>query len=326
MADLSAIDPEVRRSVDAIRAAYPWAILVAQGATAFRARLAEVTPRRPAPEPNPRVLSADRMIPGPVGPSGLRVRLHRPAAQTQDLPCYLHIHGGGYVLGSVDGQDSLIAPQVERLDCVVVSVDYRLAPEHPYPAAVDDCYAALQWIVENAADLRIDPTRLVIGGASAGGGLAAAVALRSRDRGGPAMGFQYLVSPMLDDRNVTPSSHEFAGDWPGLPREAIAACWNAYLEGRAGGAEVPEYAAPARAVDLAGLPPAYVDCGGLDALRDEATAYAERLMQAGVPVELHIHPGVFHGWDLVAPEASVTIRAQTLRLRALRAALHPLGR
>lgn len=305
-----------------MRSAYPWEILVSDGAPAFRARLAEIARGRPAPAPNPAVTSADRLIPGPLGPSSLRVRVHRPANQTSELPCYMHIHGGGYVMGSVDGQDPFIAPHVERLDCVVVSVDYRLAPEHPYPAALEDCYAALQWIVEHAVELRIDASRIAVGGASAGGGLTAALALVARDRRGPAIAFQYLIYPMLDDRNVSPSSREFVGAWPGLPREASVAGWDAYLGGRAGDADVSEYAALARATDLTNLPSAYVDCGGLDVLRDETIDYAERLMQAGVPVELHVYPGVFHGWDLVATKAAITLRAHDQRFRALRAALH----
>jgi acetyl esterase/lipase len=322
MADLSAIDSEVRNYVQAMRAGYPWEVLVSDGAPAFRARLADITGGRPAPAPNPAVHSEDRMIRGPGGPSSLRVRIHRPADQRADLPCYMHIHGGGYVMGGVEGQDPFIAPHVEALDCVVVSVDYRLAPEHPYPAAVEDCYAALQWIVGHAEELRIDPSRVAVGGASAGGGLAAAVALLSRDREGPTIIFQYLVYPMLDDRHSTPSSREFAGDWPGLPLEASISCWDAYLDGRAGGVDVPPYAAPARATDLVALPSAYIDCGGLEVFRDEAIEYAQRLMQAGVTVELHVHPAVFHGWDLVAPNAAISVRARTLQFRALRAALH----
>jgi acetyl esterase/lipase len=323
MANLSSIDPDVRPYVDVMRAAYPWEVLLADGAPAFRSRLAEIGRGRSIPAPNPAVVSADQIISGPLGPDSLRVRVHRPADQAGDLPCYMHIHGGGYVMGGIDGQDPFIAPHVEQLDCVVVSVDYRLAPEHPYPAALDDCYAALQWIAAHPTELRIDPARIAVGGASAGGGLTAALALLARDRGGPAIGFQYLVYPMLDDRNTTPSSREFADDWPGLPRAASIACWNAYLAGRAGGLDIPAYAAPARAADLSDLPRAYVDCGGLEAFRDETVDYARRLMEAGVQVELHVHPGVFHGWDLVAPGAAVSLRARTLQFRALRAALHP---
>jgi acetyl esterase/lipase len=210
------------------------------------------------------------------------------------------------------------------IDGAVISVDYRLAPEHPHPIPVEDCYAGLAWTAGQAGRLGIDAARIVIGGESAGGGLAAATALLARDRGGPALRFQYLVYPMLDDRNDSSSALEFGADWPVWPREMNVVGWRALLGDRAGEADVSSYAAPARATDLAGLPPAYIDCGDLEVFRDECINYARRLAGAGSVVELHIWPGVFHGWEGAAPEAAVTRQATAARLAALRRALHGL--
>ena len=197
-----------------------------------------------------------------------------------------------------------------------------LSPE-PANDVWHDCYAGLQWTVDNAAELHIDPTRIAVGGESAGGGLAAATCLLARDRGGPEVGFQYLIYPMLDDRNVTPSSREFADGWPGWPRELNVVAWEAVLGGQVGSDEVSPYAAPARATDLANLPPVYIDVGNLEVFRDEDIEFANRLMQAGVPVELHVYPGVFHGWEMATPHAAVTKLATANRRAAMKRALHP---
>ena len=222
------------------------------------------------------------------------VRIYRPARAPSPAPALYWVHGGGLVMGSVAQNDDMCAAIADRLGIVVASVEYRLAPEHPYPAPLEDCYAGLRWLAGHADELGIDRTRIAIGGASAGGGLAAGLALLARDRGEVAVCFQLLVYPMLDDRNVTPSSHAIV-DPKVWNREANAAGWNAYLAGRAGADDVEPYAAPARATDLAGLPPAYIDVGDLDLFLDEDIAYAQALMRAGVPVELHVYPGAFHG-------------------------------
>ncbi|MCC6380934.1 MAG: alpha/beta hydrolase, partial [Dehalococcoidia bacterium] len=196
-----------------------------------------------------------------------------------------------------------------------------LAPENPHPAPVEECYAGLVWTVAHAAELGIDAARLAIGGPSAGSGLAAGTALMARDRGGPAIAFQMLIYPMLDDRNVTPSSHlETApGVWD---RETNVSAWKALLGEAAGTEAASPYAAPARAADFSGLPPAFIDVGTADLFCDEDIAYAQRLMQAGVPTELHVYPGAFHGFDGMAPNARVTIAAKALRTAALQRALH----
>jgi acetyl esterase/lipase len=220
------------------------------------------------------------------------VRVHRPRGVDGPLPCIYSMHGGGYILGSYDMDDARFDRQCVHFPCVGVSVEYRLAPETPYPGPLDDCYAGLRWTHEHAAELGIDPARIGISGVSAGGGLAAALALLARDRGEVPVAFQLLECPMLDDRQTTSSSR-----LDGLPiwsRESNEFGWRCYLGERYGG-DVPAYAAPARATDLAGLPPGLVIVGGADGFRDEDIDYALRLNQAGVPTELHVLPGAPHG-------------------------------
>lgn len=319
------LDPEVLSGVARMREIPDFAGLTLAGIPAFRARVLRAretaTDRVP---PSPTVVVQDQIVPGPIGAPAIRLRIQRPAAATTELPCIYHIHGGGMIMGSIDddGHPS-ISSAVERIGCVLISVEYRLAPEDLYPAQIEDCYAGLTWVAEHAEALAIDPSRLAIAGESAGGGLAAATALRARDEGGPQIAFQYLIYPMLDDRNETPSSREFTGTWPGWPREMNLLGWRALLGDAVGGPDVSPYAAPARAMDLRGLPAAYIDCGGLELFRDEIVDYAQRLMQAGVSVEFHCWPGVFHGWERVAPDAVVTRRALAARYVALERALHP---
>jgi len=208
----------------------------------------------------------------------------------------MYFHGGGWIGADVAGNDGLTYTMAAESGTVAVSVDYRLAPENPFPAGLDDCYAAFLWTVENAAELGIDPERIGVGGDSAGANLAAGVSLMARDRGGPTPSFQFLRVPAFDDRLDTPSVAELT-DTPILNGSDLPIVWDFYLggPGRRGGPDVSHYAAPARAQDLTGLPPAYVCVSEFDPLRDEAIAYAQRLVQAGVPTELHLVPGTFHG-------------------------------
>ena len=250
------------------------------------------------------------------------VRVYSPADQDGPLPGLVYMHGGGFVLGSAEmfsGDAERIAAEV---GAVVVSVDYRLAPEHPFPAPIEDCYAALTWTAESAAELGIDPARLAIGGESAGGGLAAGTALLARDRGGPELCFQFLGVPELDDRLDTPSMRAYH-DTPMWHRPAAEFSWDSYLGGTGvrGTEGVSPYAAPARAEDLSGLPPAFVMTCQFDPLRDEGIGYAQRLAQAGVPTELVLYPGTFHGSSLVR-DAAVTRRMTEDQIAALRRALH----
>ena len=229
-------------------------------------------------------------------PSGAGVRLYRPANATTATPALLWIHGGGYLIGSPEQDDILCRRFVERLGIVVAAARYRLAPENPYPIPLEDCYSVLTWL---AALPGVDANRIAIGGASAGGGLTAALALLARDRGDVTPVLQVLSYPMLDDRTVDPSL-----DQPGFrlwntARNRIG--WKSYL----GGAD-PAMAVPARRTDLAGLPPAWLGVGTLDLFHDEDLAYAARLNAAGVPCEVHEVPGAFHGFDGIAPKAAVS--------------------
>jgi len=263
----------------------------------------------------------DRTVPGWEGDPDVPVRVYRPvgASATARVPGILMIHGGGFVIGSVEAEHAGAALTAIGTGAVVVSVDYRLAPEHPYPAGLHDCYVALRYLHAEADALGVDPERVALIGASAGGGLAAATALLARDRGGPAVCFQLLQIPELDDRLQTPSMQTFV-DSPMWNRPLAVQSWQAYLGPLYGSDDVPAYAAPARAEDLSGLPPAYISTAENDPLRDEGITYAQRLLQAGVSVELHQFPGTFHGSALVTA-AAVSKRAQRESALVLRQAL-----
>jgi acetyl esterase/lipase len=217
------------------------------------------------------------------------------------------MHGGGYVVGSYDSDDELFAAWCPRLGVAGVSVEYRLAPEVPYPGPLEDCYAALTWTVQNAAELGIDPARVGVRGVSAGGGLAAGLALLARDRGEVTLAFQALDCPMLDDRQDTPSINA-AGLYV-WTRDHNDLGWRSYLGALHGGDGIPGWAVPARAADLAGLPPACIVVGAIDGFRDECVDYAQRLSQAGVGCELHVIAGLPHGYQQ-APQAAAVRQAR----------------
>lgn len=259
----------------------------------------------------------DRQVPGPAEAPDISVLILRPAGRPGVVPAIYYIHGGGMV----DGHNRVgileLADYVVEFGVAVVSVEYRLAPEHPHPAPIEDCYAGLVWTAEHAGELGIDPSRLMVWGASAGGGLAAALALLARDRGGPALSHQILLAPMLDDREITQSSREYDG-------EGVWDCnanrfgWTSLLGDARGGPDVPHYAAPARAEDLSGLPPAYIEVGSAETFRDEVIDYAARLVRTGVSVELHLWAGGFHGFEVMAPQAALSQDARAARLGYLR--------
>jgi acetyl esterase/lipase len=271
------------------------------------------------------VTSKDEFVPGAQGDPAVRVRVYRPTDQPGKLPALYWIHGGGYVMGDIEQDDRLMKQMVKRIGCVTVSVDYRLAPEHPFPAPVEDCYAGLKWLFSHAGELGVEPSRIAIGGASGGGGLAAGLALLTRDRGELQVAFQLLIYPMIDDRNVTPASHAIT-DPRMWNRQSNHLGWKAYLGRDGGGADVSPYAAAARATDLTNLPPAYIPVGALDLFVDENIEYAQRLIQAGVPTELHVYPGAFHGFDIFAPSATVSKQFKAERDSALKRALHDTAR
>jgi acetyl esterase/lipase len=227
---------------------------------------------------------------------GVRVRVNRLRSGSDPAPCVFSMHGGGYIMGWPTMDDPLFESWCPSLGVVGVSVDYRLAPETPFPGPLDDCYLALKWTMAHADELGVDPDRLGLFGVSAGGGLAASLALLVRDRGEVGVGFQMLESPMLDDRQQTRSSR--LEDLPIWSKEANAFGWRSYLGSLYGSAELPVHAVPARAEDLSGLPPAYVSATGVDGFRDEDIDYACRLQHAGVETELHVYPGAPHGYQL----------------------------
>ncbi|MEV0595504.1 alpha/beta hydrolase [Nonomuraea cavernae] len=240
----------------------------------------------------------------------------RADARADGRGAIVYLHGGGFVMGDADGDPVLPARLAEATGALVLSVDYRLAPEHPYPAAVNDGWAVLRHVAERAADLGVDPARVVVAGASAGACLAAALAVKARDEDGPRLAAQLLDIPVLDDRAITPSSR--LTDSPMWNRANLLDSWRHYLRDLPPGQAVPPYAAPARAADLSGLPPAYVSVCSLDPLRDEGIAYAQRLTDAGVPTELRLYPGTFHGAVSTFPDTSVTRRARADLLAAAR--------
>jgi acetyl esterase/lipase len=267
-----------------------------------------------------RVVIEDRVVPGPVGAPDITLTVMRPSASTTPRPCLYHVHGGGMITGNGRDPLGIYVPYVSEGLAVVVSVHYRLAPENPDPAPVEDCYAGLAWTAAHANELDVDPARLMVIGPSAGGGLAAGVALMARDRGYPSLTHQILICPMLDDRLQTHSSAMLDGEsiWD---RNNNLYGWTALLGDRRGGPDVSIYAAPARAVNLAGLPRTYLDTGSAEVFRDEILTYAQRLSEAGVSVDLHMWGGCTHGFDNVAPHAKISQASVATRDEFIRRAL-----
>jgi acetyl esterase/lipase len=250
-------------------------------------------------------------VPGPPGDPDIVLAVFRRPDHADPGAAIYHTHGGGMILGSRYGVPADHLDRVERDDVVVVSVEYRLAPEHPDPAPVEDCYAGLVWTAAHADELGFEPTRLLISGLSAGGGLAAGTTLLARDRSGPRLAGQLLMCPMLDDRDESVSTLQFAGRgyWH---REDNVVGWTALLGDRKGGDDVTIYAAPARATDLSGLPPTFVDVGSAEVFRDENVAYASAIWAAGGSAELHVWSGGFHGFESI-PAAAISVAARAAR-------------
>ena len=248
-------------------------------------------------------------------------RVYKPAVDSGHRPGILDIHGGGFTTGSVELQHGAVARMAREVDAVVVTVDYRLAPEDPFPAGLEDCYTALEWMFNESSHLGIDPKRIAVFGSSAGGNLAAALALLARDRGGPPLCFQYLGVPEIDDRLSTVSMQTFV-DTPIFNRNGAVHSWDSYLG--TDRSNVSPYAAPARATDLSGLPPAFISTMEFDPLRDEGILYGLRLLEAGVQVELHQYPGTFHGSAMI-DDADVSKRQNAEIIDVMRRALRPLS-
>lgn len=302
------VDPELLPLLDA----FPTVSLDIPTLAALREAQAAAVP---AAEPDS-ITVIDREVPATADRPAIALRIYLPDDHVaRPLGCIYHIHGGGFVAGSTREVEFWVRPFARELGCAVVSIEYRLAPEHSYPAALDDCQAGLAWTFDHAAELGIDPQRIGVMGESAGGGLAAALALLVRDRGEHRLAFQLLTYPMLDDRTCVRSTLPHLGEFI-WTRHNNQFGWSALLGSEPGGGNVSAYAAPARAESLAGLPPTYIDTAGLDLFFEENLAYAARLADHGVPLEFHVWPGAFHGFDLVG-EARVSRAARAAKFTAL---------
>jgi acetyl esterase len=272
------------------------------------------------PPDDERVSTQEEWIQRASGAPPVRVRIYRPKGSTGErLPCLVYMHGGGFVLGDLEMEHPRCQRIAGDVRCTVVAVDFRLAPENPFPSGLEDCYLAVCWVAENAGRLGINSERLAVGGCSTGATLAAALALMARDRGGPALCFQFLLYPALDDRLDTASMHAFKAI-PGGDRTGAELMWRYYLSGHTG--EVPYLAAPARARDLAGLPPTYLMANDIDVCRDEAMDYAARLQAAHVPTELHCYSGTFHAFEMMVRSADISLKAVEQQLYVLKRAMH----
>jgi len=253
----------------------------------------------------------ERSINGPSGNIPISI-FGSTNSKSQTHPGILWYHGGGFFSGSRFGGVPNLLPFVKELDAVIIAVEYRLAPEYPDPAPVEDCYAALVWVGENLSELGINPAKLMVAGSSAGGGLAAGVALLARDRSGPTLCAQLLQCPMIDDRLESLSSHQYINEGT-FSRGSAETGWNALLGERKGGKDVSIYAAPSRASDLSGLPEAFIEVGSAEIFRDDNVAFAERIWAQGGQAELHVWSGAYHRFQAFAPRAKISIIADRTR-------------
>lgn len=263
------------------------------------------------------VATEDTEVRGTAGT--VPVRIYRPTGARGPLPTLLWMHPGGYVIGSIELDDLMARQLAKDVQCAVISVEYRLAPEHPYPLPLEDCFTVLEWLGESAAEAGLDASRIAVGGASAGGGLAAGLALLARERGGPQPCLQLLIYPAINDRNIEQASAKVPENlfWS---RENMLIGWRAYLNGKQASADVPAPAAAFRAKSLLGLPPAYIAIGALDMFVPDCLDYAARLIDARIATELHVYPGAFHAFDAFAPMARVSQSFVADRNAALRRA------
>jgi acetyl esterase/lipase len=291
----SRIDPDLLKAYEN----QPPFDLEGSGLGAFRGYFASLVGSPDLPK-DPDVAVHDATVPGRNPGEQVRLRIYRPLGLSEGAPGIYWIHGGGFLFGAPEQDEAQSLRLAKEVGAVVAAVDYRLAPENPYPAPLDDCYAGLVWFSENAESLGVDNGRIAVAGGSAGGGLTAAVALMARDLGGPPLAFQMPLYPMIDDRFGTPASREDFGRKVWNSADNLFA-WRAYLGELAGTDQATPYMAPARAADLSGLPPAYSCVGTLDPFRDDTISYISRLAQAGVAAELHLYPGAYHAPELMAP-------------------------
>lgn len=311
------LDPELVEPLANIEAATGGGFSL-RDIAATRAMVAEmITAIKAEAPPIEGVTSEDTTIPSEDG--NVPVRLYRPTGARAPLPTLLWMHPGGYVIGSIELDDLMARQLAKDVQCAVASVEYRLAPEHPYPAPLEDCYAVLEWLSRDSRRLGLDRDRIAVGGSSAGGGLAAGLALLARERGGLRPCFQLLIYPAINDHNIEQTSTTVPENlfWS---RENALIGWRAYLNGKQASTDVPAPAAAWRAQDLSRLPPTFIAVGALDMFVPDCLGYAERLIGAGVATELHLYPGAFHAFDAFAPMAQVSQSFVAHRNAALRRA------
>lgn len=296
------VDPELAPILDVA----PDMSVSAETLARTRAVIAEMT-KQDLAQADTSVRVTEHFAAGRSGAPNVRMVLYRPDDLPDNAPVLLQIHGGGFLFGTAELGDSRNRQWAKAIGCAVLAVDYRLAPETPFPGALEDCYAALEWLHRNARELGLDAGRIAVRGESAGGGLAAALCELVRDRGGPKILFQLLVYPMLDDRTGTSSEpHPYAGEfvWNAASNVYAWKSWLGHFE--PGSPNVPSLAAPARARDLRNLPPTFIATAALDIFIEENLEYARRLIRAGVPTELYVAPGAFHGFEAMVPDATVS--------------------
>jgi acetyl esterase/lipase len=316
MSTIELVDPELR---DAL-ALWPQLPLTAESLTERRASALELLAAVPKPDLAD-IVTDEIYVESAFGAKPIRVLTYRPVKSDTPLPVILHIHGGGFVMGTPEMKDVENSVFASELRCAIYSVDYRLAPEAPHPAPLEDIYSVFAWLHANASRLGLDPARIGIKGESGGGGFAAAAALYARDQQGPKFAFQHLVYPMIDDRTaVRKDLHPYVGEFVWTQANNHFG-WRSLLGREPGSADVSPYAAAARATDVSRLPPTYISVGGLDLFLEENLIYADRLSRAGVPVEFHMYPGAYHGFYR-ATNCRVTNQAEHDTREALRRFLH----
>lgn len=316
MSTIELVDPELRHALTL----WPTLPLTADSLAQRRADLLKAAGAVSPPD-LPDVTRGEIRVDSAFGAEPIRVLTYRPSGVHKPLPTILHIHGGGFVMGAPEMKDMENALLASELKCAIYSVDYRLAPEAAHPAPLEDIYSVFAWLHAKAGQLGLDAARIGIKGESGGGGFAAATALYARDRQGPQFAFQHLIYPMIDDRTaVRKDLHPHVGEFVWTQGNNYFG-WLSLLGREPGSADVSPYAAASRAVDVSGLPPTYISVGGLDLFLEENMTYADRLSRAGVPVELHVYPGAYHGFYR-APDARVTQQAARDNREALRRFLH----